>query len=49
MMSKDIDPQDHFRGLKQVPPGTYKFEVGVRVACKPGPFAVHGQFTSSDI
>jgi hypothetical protein len=43
-MSKDIEPRDRSRGLKSVPTPTHKFDVGVRVACKPGPFAAHGQF-----
>jgi hypothetical protein len=43
-MAKDVDPRERFRDAKNVPVPTHKFGVGVRVACKPGPFAANGQF-----
>lgn len=43
-MSKDIEHRELFRDAKKTPIPTHKFEVGVRVTCKPGPFAAGGEF-----
>lgn len=43
-MSKDIDPRKLSHELKKAPVPTHRFQIGVRVTCKPGPFAANGQF-----
>ena len=43
-MSNDIDSRDGSRTLKSVGTPTHKFELGVHVTCKPGPFAASGYF-----
>ncbi|QGM99926.1 hypothetical protein [Methylocystis parvus] len=43
-MGNDIDSRERFRTLKIVEAPTHKFELGVHVVCKPGPFAANGYF-----
>lgn len=40
----NIDPRERFRMLKAVATPTHKFDLGVHVACKAGPFTASGQF-----
>lgn len=42
---KDLeDLRDRFRNLRSVKTPTHKFDLGVHVSCKPGPFAASGNF-----
>lgn len=43
-MGDHSDSRERFRRLKIAEAPTHKFELGVHVACKPGPFAARGCF-----
>ncbi len=43
-MVDDFDAREHFSMLKTVKAPLHKFELGVHVTCKPGPFAAKSFF-----
>lgn len=43
-MGNDLDSRERFRTLKVVKARAHKFELGVHVTCRPGPFAASGYF-----
>lgn len=43
-MVDHIDLRERYRRAKIVAAPTHKFDIGVHVACKPGPFAQRGYF-----